>query len=102
MGKWTTSKEKWLVYSRASRKVYCFSCMLFENNSTTSPASIGWTDWKHLSGVIQKHERSPKNFEAYGKWVETEMSLKVDNWQRSGTFFRSWWCDYTVCYADSS
>ena len=91
-----------MAYSRASNKVYCFSCMVFENDSTSLLASTGWNDFKHTSDVIQKHERSPKHFEGYGKWVEAEIPLKNDNRKRSCTFFISWWCGYTVCYAEYS
>ena len=67
-----------MVYSVTRDKLFCFTCLLFENYSISSLVSTGCSDWKHIGDVIQQHERSTKHFEACRKWLEAEVRLQAN------------------------
>ncbi len=64
----------WLLYGSESKALYCFPCIIFPTNRTTSGLSslvdktTGFTDWKHLNPTIPKHENSEDHIKNYVKW----------------------------------
>ncbi|XP_028068330.1 zinc finger MYM-type protein 5-like [Camellia sinensis] len=68
---------KWLVYSDASNKVFCFCCKLFkEDGNKTQLATNGFKDWKNLGHRLRSHETSNEHMTCMSKWIELEKRLQ--------------------------
>ncbi|XP_055307958.1 zinc finger MYM-type protein 1-like, partial [Sitodiplosis mosellana] len=65
-------KREWLIYSRQLDSVHCFCCLLFNSNAQLNPfnASQGFSDWRHLSQAIQRHETSASHLDNFCIWKE--------------------------------
>nr|XP_047144742.1 zinc finger MYM-type protein 1-like [Hydra vulgaris] len=59
----------WLVYSQKANKVFCFCCKLFCLNPIIL-AQNGGNDWRHISRILKRHEKSLDHFNCYSKWVD--------------------------------
>ncbi|GMP28586.1 hypothetical protein CsSME_00004062 [Camellia sinensis var. sinensis] len=69
--------RKWLVYSDASDKVFCFCCKLFkQDGNNVHLATDGLKDWKNMGNRLRSHETSNEHFICMSKWVELESRLK--------------------------
>lgn len=68
-------KRTWIIYSKSSDSVYCFCCKLF-NNGMVSLATIGNSDWKNMSNILNRHEMSPIHKKSYEDWKELETRFK--------------------------
>lgn len=65
--------RKWLVYSEALNKVYCFCCKLFKNEGNkTQLANDGFQDWKNIGDRLKSHETSYEHLTCMTKWIELE------------------------------
>ncbi|XP_028124944.1 zinc finger MYM-type protein 1-like [Camellia sinensis] len=69
--------RKWLVYSDASDKVFCFCCKLFkQDGNNIHLATDGLKDWKNMGNRLRSHETSNEHFICMSKWIELESRLK--------------------------
>ncbi|XP_028056372.1 uncharacterized protein LOC114260442 [Camellia sinensis] len=69
--------RKWLAYSNASNKVFCFWFKLFkEDGNKTQLATNGFKDWKNLSNKLRSHETSNEHITCMSKWIELEKRLQ--------------------------
>nr|XP_047132592.1 uncharacterized protein LOC124811280 [Hydra vulgaris] len=50
--------RRWLVYSDSKNSVFCFCCLLFDNNSKSNLVSDGFKKWRHLTETLGIHENS--------------------------------------------
>lgn len=66
----------WLVYSKSNNSVFCFCCKLFKEYDNIFNDDKGYTDWRHLSQNLDRHEKSKGHFENVKKWVEIKKSLE--------------------------
>lgn len=64
-------ERKWMIYSRKSKKLFCFPCMLFSNKSVNSAKMInaneGFNNWKALKPRVPNHENSFEHRKNYMK-----------------------------------
>lgn len=65
----------WLVYSKSKNSVYCFCCTLFKVSVNSFNDGNGYSDWRHLSRNLERHETSKGHFESVRKWVELKKSI---------------------------
>jgi hypothetical protein len=77
-------ERKWLVYSNACDKVFCFCCKLFKNTQKASKlADEGIDDWHNLSTKLREHESNPLHNANLIKWVDLHKGLQrkatIDN-----------------------
>lgn len=61
-------KREWLMYSTSKDAVYCFCCKLFGKSLTNLSNREGCSDWKHLSIVLSRHEKSNLHKSNIGTW----------------------------------
>lgn len=66
----------WLVYSKSNNSVFCFCCKLFKVSDNVFNDDKGYTDWRHLSQNLDRHEKSKGHFESVKKWVELKKSIE--------------------------
>ncbi|XP_060869531.1 uncharacterized protein LOC132944258 [Metopolophium dirhodum] len=71
-----TQHRRWLVYSQSQDKIYCFPCTVF-SNLQTQMIREGCCDWKHLSTILQRHEKSKEHMVCMIKWVEFDKRIKL-------------------------
>ncbi|XP_050529651.1 uncharacterized protein LOC126899133 isoform X2 [Daktulosphaira vitifoliae] len=71
-----TQHRRWLVYSQSQDKIYCFPCTVF-SNLQTQMIREGCCDWKHLSTILQRHEKSQEHMVCMIKWVEFDKRIKL-------------------------
>ncbi|KAI8527135.1 hypothetical protein RHMOL_Rhmol12G0052200 [Rhododendron molle] len=65
--------RKWLVYSEALNKVFCFCCKLFKNEGNkTQLANDGFQDWKNIGDRLKSHETNWEHLTCMNKWIELE------------------------------
>ncbi|XP_067122405.1 zinc finger MYM-type protein 1-like [Centruroides vittatus] len=63
----------WLVYSKSKDCVYCFPCKIFKTFS--SGLVEGYNDWRHLSQVIERHEKSKGHICNTKSWIDLKQSI---------------------------
>ncbi|KAI8523807.1 hypothetical protein RHMOL_Rhmol13G0100800 [Rhododendron molle] len=69
--------RRWLVYSSASDKVFCFCCKLFaQGENKTLLATNGLRNWRNLGQRLKNHEASNEHIASMSKWIESERRLK--------------------------
>ena len=69
-------QRSWLMYSKSSNAVYCFSCKLFSKKSgVSSLQDDGCRDWKNLAAILSSHEKSTTHLETFQAWRELEVRL---------------------------
>ena len=66
----------WLVYSKSNNSVFCFCCKLFKVSDNVFNDDKGYTDWRHLSQILDRHEKSKGHFENVKKYVELKKSIE--------------------------
>ena len=66
----------WLVYSKSNNSVFCFCCKLFKVSDNVFNDDKGYTDWRHLSQNLDRHEKSKGHFESVKKWIELKKSIE--------------------------
>ncbi|KAB0803518.1 hypothetical protein PPYR_00488 [Photinus pyralis] len=64
----------WLIYSKSKDAVFCFCCKLF-SKMPMKLINEGYSDWKHLSNTLSRHEKSTQHIESYKKWIDLEKRL---------------------------
>ncbi|XP_058180175.1 uncharacterized protein LOC131298715 [Rhododendron vialii] len=69
--------RKWLVYSEALNRVFCFCCKLFkQEGNKTQLANEGFKDWKNIGVRLKGHENNCEHLTCMSKWIELERRLK--------------------------
>ncbi|XP_058202748.1 uncharacterized protein LOC131317191 [Rhododendron vialii] len=70
---------RWLVYSNASDKVFCFCCKLFkQDENETMLATSGLNDWHNLAQRVKSHEASNEHIFGMSKWIKSEIRLRLN------------------------
>ncbi|XP_022178815.1 zinc finger MYM-type protein 1-like [Myzus persicae] len=69
--------RNWLLYSKSLNRVFCLYCRLFPSKSTSSLASIGFSNWKQISERLKEHELSIPHTKAQEKWIQLRMGLDL-------------------------
>lgn len=62
-------KREWLMYSISRDSVYCFCCKFFGKSLTSISNREGCSDWKHVSLVLSRHEKSNSHKNNIGSWL---------------------------------
>ena len=55
-------KRDWLIYSPSTGKIFCFSCLLFQDSDDNFRS--GFNDWPHGLRSIHRHEQSKQHSDA--------------------------------------
>ncbi|CAH0553118.1 unnamed protein product [Brassicogethes aeneus] len=63
----------WLVYSKTTNAVFCIFCKLF--SSLSHQLISGYSDWRHLSTTISRHDNSMEHVKCAQKWYELKLRL---------------------------
>ncbi|CAH2285606.1 zinc finger MYM-type 1-like, partial [Pelobates cultripes] len=66
-------KRDWLCYSPKTGKVFCALCKLFSKDETTHLTSTGYSDWRHATRDLSRHENSA----SHGKAIEVLIRRKT-------------------------
>ncbi|CAH2276211.1 zinc finger MYM-type 1-like [Pelobates cultripes] len=66
-------KRDWLCYSPKTGKVFCALCKLFSKDKTTHLTSTGYSDWRHATRDLSRHENSA----SHGKAIEVLIRRKT-------------------------
>ncbi|KAL4153486.1 hypothetical protein QTP88_001319 [Uroleucon formosanum] len=69
--------RNWLLYSKSLNRVFCLYCRLFPSKSTSSLASIGFSNWKQISERLKEHELSIPHNMAQEKRIQLRMGLDL-------------------------
>ncbi|KAG7609755.1 hypothetical protein ISN44_As05g018300 [Arabidopsis suecica] len=67
--------RRWLVYSKAVNKIFCFCCKLFNKSDKTQLATTGFSDWKNILKRLKEHESNRDHILCMKKWLELELRL---------------------------
>nr|XP_047141318.1 zinc finger MYM-type protein 1-like [Hydra vulgaris] len=65
--------RRWLVYSDSKNSVFCFCCLLFDNNSKSNLVSDGFKKWRHLTETLGIHENSVSHMKCYQQWEKDSL-----------------------------
>jgi len=69
----------WLVYSPVKDCVFCFCCKIFSNEKCHSDlATVGISDWRHLSDKLISHERSQYHIQSVKSWFELKIRIEMN------------------------
>lgn len=63
----------WLVYSKKINAVFCIFCKVFSSQS--HKLISGYSNWRHLSVNISRHENSMEHMKSAQKWYELKLRL---------------------------
>lgn len=66
----------WLSYSIKLNRIFCFACKLFSKVSSTQLVNTGFSDWRHCSDYLNKHENTLKHVNSIRSWCELKMRLE--------------------------
>lgn len=69
--------RRWLVYSKALDKAFCFCCKLFRHDKGGGNlATTGYNDWRNFSARLKEHEVSHDHVISMTRWRELELRFK--------------------------
>ena len=74
-------KYIWLAGSTITNKLYCFPCLLFNTDFTTTWNSTGFCDFNNFVNSAKRHDMSEKHLSCFlsmnkfGNTIRIEMSL---------------------------
>lgn len=90
-------KFPWLEYSVTKDAIFCYACRLFSQGLRSTDAFVlkGYSDWKHASTAINKHDTSVKHLEAMTNWSQykitirssTSVATSLDNSRKAGIIY---------------
>lgn len=66
----------WLVYSKKINAVFCIFCKLF--STLSHKLTTGYSNWRHLSVNISRHENSMEHMKSAQKWHELKLRLNKE------------------------
>lgn len=66
----------WLSYSIKLNRIFCFACKLFSKVSSTQLVNTGFSDWRHCSDYLNKHENTLKHVNSIRSWCELKIRLE--------------------------
>lgn len=66
----------WLVYSKKINCVFCIFCKVF--SALSHQLTTGYSNWRHLSVNISRHENSMEHMKGAQKWHELKLRLSKD------------------------
>lgn len=71
-----TLDRRWLVYSKAFDKAFCFCCKLFRDDDRERDdlVTAGYNDWGNVSARFREHETSCDHIRCMVRWREMEIS----------------------------
>ena len=75
----------WIMVKKKFKKVidlfektkqsFCFCCKSFFSNPIIL-ARNDFNDWRHISQILKRHEKSLVHFDCYSKWAELKINYK--------------------------
>lgn len=68
----------WLLYSISNDSVFCFCCKIFGKSQTSLSDLVGFSDWRHLSLTLRRHETSINHNENIKSWINLNSILKTN------------------------
>lgn len=68
--------RSWLIYSVTKDAIFCFCCRLFGGTTMSLSSREGFSDWKHMSGLLSDHDRSLTHMKAFQSWFELANRLQ--------------------------
>lgn len=68
----------WLLYSISKDSVFCFCCKIFGKSHTSLSDLVGFSDWRHLSLTLKRHETSVSHNENIKAWINLNNTLKTN------------------------
>ncbi|CAG9814624.1 unnamed protein product [Phaedon cochleariae] len=66
----------WLCYSIKLNCIFCFACRLFSRDNSTQIVSTGFSDWRHCSHYLNKHENTLKHIHSIRSWCEIKTRME--------------------------
>lgn len=66
----------WLAYSKKINCVFCIFCKVF--SALSHQLTTGYSNWRHLSVNISRHENSMEHMKGAQKWHELKLRLSKD------------------------
>ncbi|KAL0863377.1 hypothetical protein Bca101_042495 [Brassica carinata] len=71
-----TLDRRWLVYSKAFDKAFCFCCKLFRDDDRERDdlVTTGYNDWGNVSARFREHETSCDHIRCMVRWREMEIA----------------------------
>jgi hypothetical protein len=64
------------MYLETTDRVFCFSCLRFDQGSRSSLANDSFSEWAHLSTALKSLESSICYMKFYQEWIEAKTKLK--------------------------
>lgn len=69
------TKRTWLCYSVALNSIFCFPCKLFGKDKNLNIVSSGYSDWRHCSDYLNRHENSIQHLNSIKTCCELKLRL---------------------------
>ncbi|XP_008113471.1 zinc finger MYM-type protein 1-like [Anolis carolinensis] len=68
----------WLQYSVSKNAVFCITCKIFGNDTSSLAGSQGFSNWRNLSRLLSSHEKSRPHMENRSSWRELSQRLHLN------------------------
>lgn len=69
-------ERRWLLYSVSRNSIFCFCCKIFSNQDIPM-VKDGFSDWRHTSQHLTRHEKNEQHIINFKKWSDLAISLRT-------------------------